>query len=67
MRTLLGVLPTSEDGLALSPQPGLADLEQLVGNVREAGFPVEVCIEGSTVAAAAARWTSPPTGSCRRR
>jgi signal transduction histidine kinase len=47
MRTLLGVLRTNEDGLALSPQPGLADLEQLVANVREAGLPVEVCIEGT--------------------
>jgi signal transduction histidine kinase len=47
MRTLLGVLRTNEDGLALSPQPGLADLEELVANVREAGLPVEVCIEGT--------------------
>ena len=47
MRTLLGVLRTNEDGLALSPQPGLADLEQLVANVREAGLPVDVSIEGT--------------------
>jgi signal transduction histidine kinase len=47
MRTLLGVLRTNEDGLALSPQPGLADLQQLVANVREAGLPVELCIEGT--------------------
>ena len=47
MRTLLGVLRTNEDGLALSPQPGLADLEQLVSNVREAGLPVDVRLEGT--------------------
>lgn len=47
MRTLLGVLRTNEDGLALSPQPGLGDIEQLVSNVRKAGVPVEVHIEGT--------------------
>lgn len=46
MRTLLGVLrstdePGSGDGqAALKPQPGLADLEQLVSGVREAGLPL---------------------------
>jgi signal transduction histidine kinase len=47
MRTLLGILRASNDGLALSPQPGLADLYQLVGNVREAGLPVQLRIEGT--------------------
>ena len=47
MRTLLGVLRTNEDGLALSPQPGLADLDRLVANVREAGLPIDVSIEGT--------------------
>lgn len=47
MRTLLGVLRTNEDGLALSPQPGLTDLDQLIDNVREAGLPVELRIEGT--------------------
>jgi signal transduction histidine kinase len=53
MRTLLGVL-RSEDGqgcddgpAALKPQPGLADLDQLVGGVREAGLPVTLRIEGA--------------------
>jgi signal transduction histidine kinase len=50
MRTLLGVLRTSEDGLALSPQPGLADLEQLLRNVREAGLHVELSIQGTPAA-----------------
>jgi signal transduction histidine kinase len=47
MRRLLGVLRRSEDGLALSPQPGLAELEKLVANVREAGLPVDLRVEGS--------------------
>ena len=46
MRRLLGVLRDDGDGALLSPQPGLADLEQLVANVREAGLPVEVRVEG---------------------
>jgi signal transduction histidine kinase len=53
MRTLLGVLrakdgPGSDDGpAALKPQPGLADLEQLVSGVREAGLPVTLRVEGA--------------------
>jgi signal transduction histidine kinase len=47
MRRLLGVLRQSEDGAALSPQPGLAGLETLVAGVREAGLPVDLRIEGS--------------------
>jgi len=43
MRTLLGVLRSDD---ALKPQPGLADLEQLIGGVREAGLPVTLRIEG---------------------
>jgi signal transduction histidine kinase len=46
MRTLLGVL-RSDDGPALRPQPGLADLEQLVAGVREAGLPITLRIEGT--------------------
>jgi len=46
MRTLLGMLRAHEGGLALSPQPGLADLEQLVESVREAGLPVDLHVEG---------------------
>jgi signal transduction histidine kinase len=43
MRTLLGVLRASAP---LAPQPGLADLGQLVDGVREAGLPVTLRIEG---------------------
>ena len=47
MRTLLGVLRSDSGPAALKPQPGLADLDQLVSGVREAGLPVTVRIEGS--------------------
>jgi signal transduction histidine kinase len=46
MRTLLGVLRSDDGPGALRPQPGLADLEQLVCGVREAGLPVTLRIEG---------------------
>jgi signal transduction histidine kinase len=47
MRRLLGVLRDSATGATLAPQPGLADLEKLVANVRDAGLPVEVHVEGT--------------------
>jgi signal transduction histidine kinase len=46
MRTVLGVLRAENDPAALRPQPGLADLEQLVASVREAGLPVRLRIDG---------------------
>jgi signal transduction histidine kinase len=46
MRTLLGVLRSEDGQAALKPQPGLADLEQLIDGVREAGLPVTLRIEG---------------------
>lgn len=46
MRRLLGLLRESKDELALAPQPSLARLDDLVGQVRQAGLPVEVTIEG---------------------
>jgi signal transduction histidine kinase len=49
MRRLLGVLRSSDDGLALAPQPGLGELEKLVANVREAGLPVELHVAGTPV------------------
>jgi signal transduction histidine kinase len=45
MRLLLGIL-RSDDGLALAPQPGLADLDQLVRNVSTAGLHVDLYVEG---------------------
>jgi signal transduction histidine kinase len=49
MRRLIGIV-RSDDGLALAPQPTLADVERLVANVREAGLPVELRVEGRPVA-----------------
>jgi signal transduction histidine kinase len=46
MRTMLGVLRDEDGTAALKPQPGLADLEQLVAGVRDAGLPVTLRIEG---------------------
>jgi signal transduction histidine kinase len=47
LRRMLGVLrEIADEGPALAPQPGLAGLDELVGNVRDAGLPVEVRIEG---------------------
>jgi len=45
MRRLLGML-RSADGDSLTPQPGLRDLPTLVTQVREAGLPVELEIDG---------------------
>jgi signal transduction histidine kinase len=47
MRTLLGVLRSDDGPAALKPQPGLADLDQLVSGIREAGLPVTLRIEGA--------------------
>ena len=46
MRRLLGMLRKDDDELALAPQPSLEHLGLLVSQVREAGMPVEVEIEG---------------------
>jgi len=46
MRTVLGVLRAEDGSAARRPQPGLADLEQLVASVGEAGLPVRLRIEG---------------------
>jgi signal transduction histidine kinase len=46
MRRLLGVLRSGDGRAALKPQPGLADLEQMVSGVRDAGLPVTLQIEG---------------------
>jgi signal transduction histidine kinase len=46
MRRLLGVLRREDEGLALSPQPGLARLEALVERQRERGLDVELRVEG---------------------
>ncbi|HEX6788241.1 MAG TPA: sensor histidine kinase [Gaiellaceae bacterium] len=45
MRRLVGMLRSDETD-PLTPQPGLDDLPQLVSQVREAGLPVELSVEG---------------------
>ena len=47
MRLLLGVLRRSNDTAALAPQPGLADLDQLIRNVAGTGLRVGLRVEGS--------------------
>ena len=54
MRRLLGVLRETGDGASLSPQPGLGQLDDLVGKVREAGLTVDVRVEGAPVSLAPA-------------
>jgi signal transduction histidine kinase len=49
MRRLLGMLRAEDEQIALAPQPSLAHLEALVANVREAGLPVELRVEGEPV------------------
>ena len=46
MRRLLGMLRRSDDELALAPQPSLEHVADLVAQVREAGLPVELVVEG---------------------
>ena len=46
LRRLLGLLRRSDDELALAPQPSLSHLDDLVEQVREAGMPVDLRIEG---------------------
>jgi signal transduction histidine kinase len=45
MRRLVGML-RSDEGDPLAPQPGLDDLPRLVAQVREAGLPVDLQVEG---------------------
>jgi signal transduction histidine kinase len=46
MRRLLAVLRRTDADLSLAPQPGLDDLDELLGQVRGAGLPVELRVEG---------------------
>ena len=46
MRRLLGVLDSGKDPRALAPQPGLADIEDLVSRTRAAGLDTELRVEG---------------------
>jgi signal transduction histidine kinase len=46
MRRLLGMLRRSDEELALAPQPSLKQITTLVEQVRAAGLPVEVTVDG---------------------
>jgi len=46
MKRLVGILRAEDEEIGLAPQPGLADLDRLVLQVRDAGLPVEVHVEG---------------------
>ena len=46
MRRLIGVLKATDEEAALAPQPGLGDLDALLGTVRAAGLPVESMVIG---------------------
>jgi signal transduction histidine kinase len=47
MRRLLGILKAEGDGDGRAPQPGLADLGELLDSMRVTGLAVDVVVEGS--------------------
>jgi signal transduction histidine kinase len=47
LRHLLGVVRRTDEGLELSPQPGLDRLDELVAEMRDAGLHVDVRVEGA--------------------
>jgi len=49
MRRLLGMLRKDDREFQLAPQPSLRHLDALVAQVREAGLPVELCVEGEPI------------------
>ena len=46
LRRLLGILRADGQELSLAPQPGLASLDLLLAEMREAGLPVQLRVEG---------------------
>jgi signal transduction histidine kinase len=46
MHLLLGVLRREDERESLAPQPSLRQLSALVGQIRDAGLPVELSVEG---------------------
>ena len=48
MRRLLGMLRADDEAVGLAPQPGVAGLGALVEQVRDAGLPTELRVEGKT-------------------
>ena len=62
---LLHVIRDDADELGLAPTPGMADLDELVGQFREGGLDVELQLDGELPRCPPAS-TSRPTGSPRR-
>jgi signal transduction histidine kinase len=50
MRRLLGAMRRDEDAAELAPQPGLGRLDLLLDEIRRAGLPVELEVEGEPFA-----------------
>jgi signal transduction histidine kinase len=46
MRRLLGMLRKDDEEIALAPQPSLRSLDALAAQMREAGLPVDLSVEG---------------------
>ena len=46
MRRLVGMLRSGEEALPIAPQPSLKELDTLVEQVRAAGLPVQLAVEG---------------------
>ena len=49
MRRLLGAMRTDRDDLDLTPQPGLANLEPLLEEMRRAGLSIDLHVDGEPV------------------
>ena len=47
MKRLVGMLREGDEEAGLAPQPGVADVERLVAQMREAGLGVELRVEGT--------------------
>ncbi len=47
MKRLVGMLRPADDEIGLAPQPGLADLDRLTAQMRDAGMRVDVRVEGT--------------------
>jgi signal transduction histidine kinase len=50
LRRMLGVLRKSDDDAPLRPQPGLAQLPDLVAQARAAGLPAQLVVDGAPIA-----------------
>ena len=47
MRRMLGILRGDDEAATLAPQPGIAEIDALVEQVRAAGLPVDLVVEGA--------------------